>query len=56
MAGYAGLPCAAMVSWLSDEQGKYILGDTFIRNYYATFDYKKYTVTLATKAGDPYSI
>lgn len=40
--------CAAMVGYLPDNQDMYVLGDTFIRNFYPIFNYEDYTVTLAT--------
>lgn len=39
--------CYAMVSHLPNSQDMYILGDTFIRNFYPIFNYDDYTVTLA---------
>jgi len=39
--------CYAMVSYLPDSQDMYILGDTFIRNFYPIFNYDDFTVTLA---------
>jgi len=39
--------CYAMVSYLPDSQDMYILGDTFIRNFYPIFNYDNFTVTLA---------
>jgi len=36
-----------MVSYLPNSQNMYILGDTFIRNFYPIFNYADYTVTLA---------
>jgi hypothetical protein len=45
---YSDFECTAMVSYLPDANNMYILGDTFIRNYYTIFNYEDFTVTLAT--------
>lgn len=42
--------CTIMVSYLSDSQGIYILGDTFLRNFYTTFDLKNNQVQIAVSA------
>jgi hypothetical protein len=34
----------------------YILGDTFIRNYYTTFDYKKKFVSFAVSSNAPVGV
>jgi len=46
-----GSACYAMVSYLPNSQDMYILGDTFIRNFYPIFNYHDYTVTLAMCEG-----
>ena len=30
--------CTIMVGYLNDSQGIYVLGDTFLRNFYTSFD------------------
>lgn len=42
--------CLIPVSPLPDSAGLAILGDTFIRNYYTSFDFDKNTVTFAPNA------
>lgn len=42
--------CLIPVSPLPDSAGLAILGDTFIRNYYTSFDYDKNTVSFAPNA------
>jgi len=42
--------CLIPVSPLPDSAGLAILGDTFIRNYYTSFDFEKNTVTFAPNA------
>lgn len=42
--------CLIPVSPLPDSAGLAILGDTFIRNYYTSFDFDKKTVTFAPNA------
>ena len=32
--------CSMLISSLSDSYGMYVLGDTFMRNFYVEFDYK----------------
>jgi hypothetical protein len=36
-----GYPCGVSVSYSPDKEGLYILGDTFLRNFVTSFDYKK---------------
>lgn len=38
-AGVFGSKCIFAVSSIPDSQNMYILGDTFIRNFYSVFDY-----------------
>ena len=42
--------CLIPISPLPDSAGLAILGDTFIRNYYTSFDFDKNTVTFASNA------
>ena len=42
--------CLIPVSPLPDSAGLAFLGDTFIRNYYTSFDFDKQTVTFAPNA------
>ena len=45
--------CSIAVSYNSDSSGLYILGDTFLRNYVSTFDYKKGEVRMAVNVNAP---
>lgn len=47
MENLSGIKCSVMVAAISDSYGFFILGDTFIRNYYVSFDYAAYTVSIA---------
>ena len=38
---------------MADTQGLYILGDTFLRNFVSTYDYKKKAVRLAVNINAP---
>jgi len=38
---------------MDDSQGLYILGDTFLRNFVSTYDYKKKAVRLAVNINAP---
>ena len=38
--------CLIAVSYISDSQGLYILGDTFLRNFVSTYDYEKKKIDL----------
>ena len=38
--------CVIAVSYLSDSSNLCILGDTFLRNFVSTFDYKDYGIRL----------
>ena len=51
--GGATHKCTIMVSYLSDSQGIYILGDTFLRNFYTTFDLMNNQVQLAVSINAP---
>jgi hypothetical protein len=48
-----GHKCAVAVSYSADSQGLYILGDTFLRNFVSTYDYKKKAVRLAVNVNAP---
>ena len=48
-----GHKCAVAVSYNADMQGLYILGDTFLRNFVSTFDYKRGKVSLAVNINAP---
>jgi hypothetical protein len=48
-----GHSCVLMVSFISDSQDIYILGDTFLRNFYTTLDYKNEQVQIAVSAYAP---
>lgn len=57
-AGYTlteslGYPCAIAVSHLPDSDNMYILGDTFLRNFVAKFDFKRKSVSLAVNVNAP---
>ncbi len=45
--------CTILVGSLADSEGFWVLGDTFIRNYYASFNYTAFTVSLAPTAFPP---
>ena len=34
-----GIKCSILVSSIKDSEGIYVLGDTFIRNFYSSFNY-----------------
>jgi len=48
-----GHKCAIAISAMDDSQGLYILGDTFLRNFVSTYDYKKKAVRLAVNINAP---
>ena len=48
-----GHKCAIAVSYGPDSQGIYILGDTFLRNFVSTYDYKKNKVELSVNINAP---
>ena len=48
-----GYACVIAVSFLADSQGMYILGDTFLRNFYTTFNFGKDSVEFAISANAP---
>lgn len=48
-----GHACSVAVSYSADSQGLYILGDTFLRNFVSTYDFKKKTVRLAVNKNAP---
>ena len=45
--------CFVAISSSGSNQQPYILGDTFIRNFYSSFDYKHKKVSLAVSANAP---
>lgn len=51
--GFNGHTCGVAVSYLGILQDSYVLGDTFIKNFYATFNYQDNTVGLAQNANGP---
>lgn len=51
--GYNGANCSIAVSYLGILQDSYVLGDTFIKNFYASFNYENKTVGLAVNAEGP---
>ena len=48
-----GHKCVLMVSYVSDNQGLYILGDTFLRSFYTTFNFKLNQLQMAVSAKAP---
>lgn len=48
--------CLVAVSNSGSELQPYIFGDTLIRNYYTTFDYKKKTVSFAVSSNAPQGV
>ena len=48
-----GDTCTIAVSYLSDTQGMYILGDTFMRNFVTTFDNHNKELRLAVNVNAP---
>lgn len=51
--GIGGYNCVIAVSYLADSQGMYILGDTFLRNFYTTFNFGEHAVEFAVSANAP---
>ena len=45
--------CTVGISYTEDSSGIYILGDTFLRNYVTTFDFKKNEMRLAVNKDAP---
>lgn len=45
--------CVIAVSYISDSREMYILGEAFLRNFYAIFDYSTNTVQLAVNSNAP---
>ena len=45
--------CIVAVSYLSDSSNLYILGDTFIRNFVSSFDYKKEKIFVGVNVNAP---
>lgn len=50
---FEGAKCAIAISYLGFLQDQYVLGDTFVRNFYTTFDYTKLQIGLAQNANGP---
>ena len=48
-----GYGCVIAITPISDSQGMYILGDTFLRNFITSFDYKKNTISFAVNPKAP---
>ena len=46
-------PCTVAVSWLPDDYGLSLLGDSFLRKYVASFDYAAKTVTIGKSVDAP---
>jgi len=44
------------ISWTEDSGGVYILGDTFMRNFVTSFDYKNGEIRLAINKNSPIGI
>ena len=51
--GHVAPKCLVAVSYLSDYEGLYILGDTFLRSYVSTFNYTSEQVLLGASATAP---
>ena len=45
--------CAIAIASNGDSGSPYILGDTFMRNFYVTFDFKKNNMEIATSVNAP---
>jgi len=45
--------CMIAVSWLPDSENMFVLGDTFIRNFYSIFNYEENKVGLAQSVYAP---
>ncbi len=48
-----GFTCLLAVSTSGSDSSVYVLGDTFMRNFYTTFDYKADTVSFAVSSNAP---
>ena len=48
-----GHACSVAVSYSADSMGLYILGDTFLRNFVSTYDYKANEIRLAVNVNAP---
>jgi uncharacterized membrane protein len=49
MSNYEDQYCSAFVTYVSDDAELYILGTTFMRNFYISFDYLDKTMTFTSK-------
>ena len=49
MDDYNDYRCSALVSYVADDAGIYILGTPFMRNFYISFDYNDQTMTFTSK-------
>ena len=50
LANTQGHACLIAVSYVSDSQNMYILGDAFLRNFYTVFDYSSNEVKFAVSS------
>ena len=48
-----GHKCSLAVSWVQDSMGLYILGDTFLRNFVTSYDYKNRKIKMAINTHAP---
>ena len=53
--GAGGANCSIQVSYLGILADSYVLGDTFIKNFYASFNYANKTIGLAENSNGPVS-
>ena len=53
MADELGSGCFIGVTAIANSQGMYILGDTFLRNFITTFDYKANTISFGVNPDAP---
>ena len=51
--GHDSPKCTVAVSYINDEQGLYILGDTFLRTYVSSFNYTNSTIMLGMNINAP---
>jgi len=45
--------CVIAISWMTDDSGLYILGDSFLRNFVSTYDFKNNEVVLMVNPNAP---